>query len=133
MLPLMSPPGAVRCGSSRMLPLPPCRRTTTRCRSSAAPPPPPSTPRLLEIAGGRAATAGLLGVSIVGNTTGASVLAQYRAEQPEVWLLVVAIVAATCAQKREDTAPAWTGRFAMTAMTAITVAEALAATRAAHY
>lgn len=53
--------------------------------------------RLAEVVGGRAAFGGLLATSLVGNTTGASILHQYAVEAPYVWAFVALVTAGTIA------------------------------------
>jgi hypothetical protein len=87
--------------------------------------------RLLEIAAGRVSFFGLLGASVMGNTTGTSILTQYHHEEPIVWAIVGTVAGLTLlngvneVQVKSET---WPARGSMLVITALIVAE-LALTR----
>lgn len=79
--------------ASRPFARPRRKATVARCSCEGG----RSIARLAEVTAGRLAFGGLLGTSIAGNLTGASMLQQCAAEGPLVWAFVAAIAAGTVA------------------------------------
>jgi hypothetical protein len=75
-------------------------------------------PKIAELAGGRLATVGLMGTSLIGNATGTSVMQQFRAEEPLILAFVVGAIVTTILTYKPNAAEVERdpGRFAMVVM-----------------